>query len=141
MVQIADIRDIAAKWKRVTAARQLDYKQGVLNPRRDWATATEEAKELWALGIQEAIANDRFGRGVLRAGTRKWQTNTLEKGPARWSQGVNLALDAYAQGFGPYRDAIESIVLPPRGTRGSPENILRVTAITETLHALKVEMG
>lgn len=141
MPAIKSIQEIAEKWGRVTPGRAVDYKNGVERPRRDWADATEAASETYAQAITDAIANNRFATGVRRAGTRKWQSKTLEKGPSRWGQGVRMAEPDYRDGFSPYRDLIEQIVLPARGPVNSPENWERSRIIGEALHALKLQLG
>ena len=140
MPEIKETRLIAEKWGRVTPPRVVDYKLGVQNPRRSWEDATIAAVNAWELGIAEAIADRRFEGGVRRAGDQKWREKTLEKGPSRWSQGVAVSEDDYARGFQPYRDLIASIVLPPRGPKGSPQNIERVRILADAMHALKVQL-
>ena len=141
MPDIKTLDAIVEKYTRVTPGRSRDFQLGVENPRRDWMDATLAAEDTWERAMQEAIADRRHERGVRRAGTRKWQENTISKGVSRWSQGVGMAGGSYREGFAPYRDLIESIDLPPRGPRGSPENLERVRIIAEQLHALKLRLG
>lgn len=141
MPAIKSIDHIAEKYARVTPGRTPDYETGVRNPRRDWLTATIEQMEAWVAGIQEAIANGSWARGLEKAGTEKWKRKTLEKGPARWGQGVRMAQPDFHAGFKPYRDEIERIELPPRGPKGDPRNLERVRIIAEALHALKMRIG
>jgi len=140
-MEIKSIAAIAEKWERVTPLRSQDYIDGVRTTRKDWEAETIAAAENYIQGVQEAITNGRFQRGVSKAGTEKWRKNTIEKGGTRWGQGVRLGGIEYARGFAPYRDALEALVLPPRGPRGDPRNIERVRVIAETLHALKMQIG
>jgi len=140
-MEIRSIQSIAEKWGRVTPMRSQDYIIGVQTTRKDWASNTIAAAPNYVQGVQQAIAENRFERGVEKAGTPKWKTNTIEKGGTRWGQGVRMAESEYARGFSPYRDELEAIILPPRGPRGDPMNIERVRIIAERLHALKLAIG
>jgi hypothetical protein len=50
---------------------------------------------------------------------------------------VAIAQPDYEAGFSPYREAIQSAALPPRGARRSPQNLQRVTAMVTALSARK----
>lgn len=137
MAFIRAIDAIAKKWATVTPGRSEDYRAGVQNPRRDWATATSAASDAYKSGVTQAIAQNRFGKGVKTAGTPAWQRGAVEKGTARWGPGVTIAEDDYRAGFAPYRDAIERTTLPPRYARRDPRNLERVKKIVGALIAAK----
>lgn len=133
MPVVKNIAKIAEKWARVTPQRSADYEAGVKDPIRDWATNTVAANAAWKAGIAEASAKDRFSKGVSKAGTDKWKRKAVEVGPARFSQGVQVAQPDYEKGFAPFRDAIEKTTLPPRFAKGDPRNIDRVRVIAAAL--------
>lgn len=137
MAAIAPTDAIGSKWARVTPQRSPDFENGVRNPRRDWAQATAAAAPQWEAGVQAAIVNKSFGKGVAKSGTAQWQAATLDKGVPRWGQGVALAEQKYVDGFKPYRDAIERTTLPQRFARRDPRNLLRVKAIVDALTKVK----
>lgn len=141
MANIRATDAIAKKWAEVTPQRVADYEAGIREPRTDWARATAGAEGAWVVGVQDAIRDKRFAKGVTRAGTDKWQRGALEKGTQRWGPGVSLAEDAYAAGFGPFREAIARVTLPPRFARRDPRNLLRVAAIVDALKAVKLSQG
>jgi len=138
MPNIRSSAEIAKKWARVTPERAQDYELGVKSPRRDWETATKEAEPLYAAGVQAAIADKRFGKGVTEAGSEKWSKGAVEKGVARFGPGVQVAEGAFSEGFSPFRDTIEAVKLPARYPKGDPRNIDRVKAIAIALHAKKI---
>jgi hypothetical protein len=140
MPAIKTLDRIKAKWNRVTSAASGEYEEGVRNPRTDWKTATMGAEKAYESGIQKSIQQKAFGKGVNKAGTAKWQTNAIEKGPARFSQGVQLAEQAYADGFAPFRDVIANLKLPDRGPKGDPVNIQRVALQAKALHDKKLSL-
>lgn len=129
---------IKKKWVTSTQANQAEFEEGVKNPRKDWAQQTAKAEGNYKAGVQAAIAQGRFGKGVTKAGTSKWQEKTLSKGPARWAQGVALSADDYERGFAPYRQVLENLTLPERGAKGDPKNIQRVAVVAKALHDKKV---
>jgi hypothetical protein len=140
MAKIKDTADIARKYSRVTPGRQQDYVEGVEDPRADWEAQTLAAEKNFEQGIQTAVAEKRFSKGVKKAGTIKWQRQTLLKGPSRWAASVADAGEAYAEGFRPYAEVISKLELPPRGPVGSPQNLLRVNVIAKALHDKKKEL-
>jgi len=133
MAAIRSIEAIARKWASVTPGRTEDYRRGVEAPRKDWEAATAAAEDTYQAGVNQAIAEKRFGKGVHAAGTEKWQRMAIEKGTQRWGPGVAMAEGTYSAGFAPFRDAIERCTLPPRFARRDPRNLNRVKAIVDAL--------
>lgn len=140
MAKVKSLDKIKEKWERVSRGAEAEYRAGVEDPRVDWASATAAAEEAYKKGIALAIAAGRFGKGVKKAGTSKWQAMAIKKGPSRWSEGIGLATEAYSAGFAPYHTALGAITYPPRGPKGDPGNIRRVAIVAEVLHALKVKL-
>lgn len=141
MAAIKDLSRISSKWARVSAGATQEYLEGVQNPRKDWEEETRKAEPRYEEGVQAAIARKAFGKGVRNAGTAKWQQRAVTLGPQRFATGVAAAVDAYATGFEPFRQIIASLNLPPRGPKGSPQNILRVAAIAKALHDKKLALA
>ena len=139
MANVKSMSRISDKWKRVASGASAEYEEGVRNPRADWATETKKAEATYEEGIRASIGRKSFGKGVSKAGTDKWQSNALAKGPGRFSQGVALAQDAYEEGFSPYREVISRTPLPPRGPKGDPKNLARVAVIAKALHDEKIK--
>lgn len=138
MPAVKSLDKISSKWSRVAQQSQQAYEEGVQNPRRDWAENTAKAANNYAAGVQAAISNKRFEKGVAAAGNSKWQAAALEKGPARWAEGVRLGQSNYERGFAPYRTVIENTNLPARGPVGDPANINRVKVVADALHKEKL---
>lgn len=140
MAGVKPLDRVTEKWKRVSGGAQAEYEEGVKNPSKDWATETAKAENAYTQGVQKAISDKRFGRGVRKAGSSKWQTGAMSKGPGRWAEGIGLAEDAYAAGFGPYHAELGRIDYPEKKARGDPANIKRVAVVAEKLHALKLRL-
>lgn len=139
MPEVKSASEIAEKWARVTPQRTADYEAGVRNPKKDWATETAAAAERQAEGVQQAIQEGRFQKGVEKAGTEKWQRGATTKGPQRWSQGVQVGQNDYEQGFAPFREVIANTQLPPRFPAGDPRNIERTKVMAEALHQRRIQ--
>jgi len=138
MVKIRSISVIRAKWEKETPLRAPYYEAGIREPKEDWATEAAAAQPAWDSGVADATRRKAFSVGVKKVGTPKWQERALKKGVPRYPEGVRIAGPDYEAGFGPYRDEIERIVLPPRGMRGDPKNIERVRVIANALYKKRV---
>jgi len=139
MPKVVDTAAIAEKYGRVTPARAADFEAGVKAPMEDWAAKTSAAESNYAEGVQTAIGNKSFGKGVAKAGTAKWQRKTIEIGVGRWGTGVRAGQPDYQAGFDPYQKVIQATTLPPRYPKGDPRNIDRVNAMAKALHDAKVK--
>ena len=138
MAEIKSLAEIRDKWTRVTPGRTEDYKLGIAHPKRDWAEETVEAQGNWKAGIDAAASKGLFVKGVIAAGTKKWQEKALKKGPGRFAEGVYIAGPDYEKGFAPYREAISRVDLGPRFPRRDPRNLERVRRVVEALVKEKV---
>ena len=141
MANIKSIDRSAQKFVQRASVAGQQYQEGIQNPKKSWSTATAAAEQNYVQGVTQAAQQGRFAAGVKLAGDSKWQQNSLSKGPARFAEGVALAQDSWAKGFGPYQAAIASLQLPARGPRGAPANLQRVTAVANALREVKVKSG
>ena len=138
MAEIKPMSRVAEKWGANSALAGDSYREGVGSPRRSWSAAAAAADDARRQGLAEADARDAFKTGVQAAGDTKWKANSTILGPARYRQGVANAKPAFAAGFSKYHGVIAGVTLPPRGPKGSPENLERVRVIADALHAAKV---
>jgi len=138
MPAIKSAAEIAAKWATVTPARASDYEAGVRNPKKDWANNAKAAEGAYEEGVQSAISDKRFGRGVSNAGTQKWQEKAISVGVGRWPTGVRAAQADYQEGFAPYADVIARTTLPARYGRGDPRNYQRSEIMGTALHDARI---
>ena len=139
MVKTKPLDYIVGKWTRRVEAATPDYEYGIKNPRKDWAEETKKAEAAWADGVQKAISEGRFVKGVESAGTKKWQEKALKVGVKRYSEGVRAAKDDYKAKMAKILEILAGIELPPRGPRGDPRNYDRVKVIGDALHKAKIE--
>jgi hypothetical protein len=137
-IRIKPIGDIGSKFIRVTPARVDDYVAGVQDPGVAWAPAAAAAAGTYAEGVQQAIADNRFQKGVAAAGDESWRERVTTLGKDRFGPGVRASQQRYQEGFSAYRDAIERTTLPPRGIRGSAANQERSAVMQRVLHELRL---
>lgn len=129
---------IAKKWAARAAAAAPDYTSGVQNTQTSWAEATSNAADTWATGVQQAVANQTFQKGVTNAGDAAWKQGAVNKGSQRYAQGVNGAGPKFQSGFEKFRTALAGFQLPKRFTKGDPQNNLRSTAVQTLLRNVKL---
>lgn len=131
--------DSGAKWARRAGSASGEYEEGVRNPKKSWAAQTVAASDAYKQGVTAAIGRNAFANGVKNAGDTKWQKNAIEKGPQRYTQGVQLAQSDYETAVAPFLSALSSLTLPKRGPKGDPGNIARVALVAKTLHDVKLQ--
>jgi hypothetical protein len=137
-IKIKSVDQAAAKFVSRASAAAPDYTNGVQNPRRDWAQSTSAADSTYAAGVQQAVSNGSFKKGVIAAGTDKWQRKSTTVGAQRFSSGVNAAKGDYATKVAPFFDVLSNLTLPPRQPKGDPSNVQRVAAVAQALRAKKL---
>ena len=137
MARVKPVEQVSKKWARVTPQRVEDYEIGVRNPRAPWAASAMAAEGRYQEGVTAAIQQKRYGKGVQKAGDQGWQSKTLAKGPARFSEGVAIGEPDYAAAVAPYLETIKATTLPPRFAKGDPRNIERVKVMAAALRKKK----
>lgn len=134
MVNVADLGDSASKFERRASQAGQDYESGVQGVSdSEQQSATLEAAENWAAGVQQAIQNGSFESGVENP-NKSWQQAALEVGSTRFTQGASQAGDTWQEAFSPFADTLEGLNLEPRGPAGDEANYNRSRAVGQALH-------
>lgn len=138
-MKVKDLGTAAKKFSQNASAGSSAYLSGVQS-NTDWAANTAAAQDNWAQGVTTAASNKRFAAGVNKAGQSKYTASAATKGQQRYQQGVSSASAQtnWSAGFQPYAQVLNSLTLPARGVRGSPNNIQIVATIAQALHAAKM---
>lgn len=136
-IRIKDTASLSQKFVTRAGAAAGDYKDGVQAAGQDWQTNTMNSEGNYEQGVQQSIADKRFGKGVSAAGAQKYTTNAVALGSQRYAPGVQNAKDAWAKGVQSSLDTLKGMTLPPRGPRRSPQNQARANAVAVALGALK----
>jgi hypothetical protein len=88
---------IIAKFRAGVAGAGADYSAGVQNPSRPWAQATVAGQPRYEAGVQKAISEKRFAKGVQAAGDAKWQEAASGKGAQHFAAAADSAATNYAK--------------------------------------------
>ena len=134
-IRIRPVEQIVKKYVARAAAAGGDYAEGVAAPSRDQAEAAIAAAGAYAAGVQEALADDRFVKGVRAAGSGKWAAKARTVGAQRYPGGITAGQGDFRSGVGPFLETISGLELPPRFPRGSPQNMARVQVVAQALRA------
>lgn len=138
MPKVPDLSRVAAKWSQNAGAASPSYADGVQNPKEDWQRQTVAAAENYKLATSKAIQEGRFVKGVQRVSTDQQIQASVQKGTARYGQGIALAGPDFATGIEPVLQVIATTQLPPKKPKGDPSNIQRVAALAAAQHAAKL---
>jgi hypothetical protein len=137
-IRVKDTASLARKFVQRAGAASGDYTDGVKVAGNDWETNTRSAGDNYAAGVQQAIGDRRFERGVSEAGASKYVSRASTLGAQRFVTGVQAAEGDWSKGAAPYLQAIASLDLPPRRPKGDPANMQRAQAVAARLRAMKV---
>lgn len=115
-----------------------DYVKGAQETTKDQSAAAIAAAPIFAQAMQQAITNGSFAKGLQKSGKAGWLKGVTEKGGNRYGEGVSNAAPRYAVESGKFDSARGAAASLPRGIKGSPQNIGRVTAVVNALRSQKV---
>jgi len=131
-IKTKSLADTVDKWGKNTSTAGPYYTKGVENPKRPCIESAKAAEELYNSGVIEAISRGAFGKGLSKVSESDWKDAASGKGASRYPAGCKAGQPKFSKGMGPVLSHMQSIDLPPAGTRGSPDNIQRaVTFMTE----------
>jgi hypothetical protein len=134
-IRIRPAAQTADKYAANSAANVGSYKDGVQNPRREWAAATSAANDTYKTATQAAIAEDRFARGITAEAGAKQKSNAVTLGSARYPQGTSAAKSEWAKETQPILDAMAAVPDMPRGVKGSEQNFQKQRAYANAAQA------
>lgn len=137
-IKVKDAASSAAKFVSRAQTAAPEYVKGVQGAGQAWATNTAASADVWAQGVQAAVTNGRFSKGVNKAGPTKYETNAAGKGAQRYGPGVAAAGPSWQQNTQPYLDTIAGLTLPARRPKGDPGNFARSQAVADALRKKKV---
>jgi len=140
-IRIKDVASLSSKFVQRAGAAGSDYAEGVKVAGQDWETGAAAGADNFAAGVQQAIADKRFERGVRNAGAAHYVKRAAELGAQRYPSGVQAAKEDWAAGSTPYLQALSGMDLPPRRPKGDPGNMARAQAVAARLRAIKVGKG
>jgi hypothetical protein len=136
-MQVRSVADSAKKFVARAGQARNDYAAGVQNAGGRWQEGAAASAQAWVSGTQEAIAENRFEKGVRSAGPAKYQERATKLGPDRFVTGVSASEQEYARKVAPFTSAMASTNLSPRGARGSQQNARRVQELMDLMRRVR----
>jgi hypothetical protein len=79
-IKVKDTAAISAKYVQRAGAAAKDYTDGVASAGGDWETGAKNGEQNFEQGIQEAIADKRYGKGISGSAGKY----VAERDEARW---------------------------------------------------------
>lgn len=140
-INIKPLATIVAKYVQRASAAGQAYTDGVNNPRQPWAQSTVNAANTWSAGVQQAITDGRFVRGVQNAGDALWQSKSTTLGAQRYPGGITAGQTKYQNNIQPFLQLLSTLNLPPRMPTGDPANLQRVSSVDTALRNLALQIG
>jgi hypothetical protein len=137
-MKVKDAGSVAAKYVARAQGATQAYTDGINNPKNPWAATTAAADKNWSAGVQTAVSDGRFVKGVNKAGDQKWKNGAVNKGSTRYGQGVSQAQGTYQAAIGPVLSVIGNVQLPARFPKGDPQNNARTQAVNQALRAYRL---
>lgn len=128
---------VAEKYATRAAAASGDYVEGARSTTKDQSAAAIAAASIWKQALDASAAAGSFVKGLQRAGKSKWLEGVTSKGGNRYGEGVSQAASDYASESAKFDTARNAANSLPRGLKGSPQNIARVTAVVNALVSAK----
>ena len=135
-INIKPLSTIVAKYVQRASGAGQAYTDGVSNPRQPWAASTVAAAQTWASGVQQAVTDNRFTKGVNLVGDSGWQSKASTIGAQRYPGGIAAGQGKYAANIQPYLTLLSNLTLPPRAPTGDLANLQRVAAVDTALRQL-----
>lgn len=131
--------EMIAKYKRRAAAASGDFKEGVLRTRENPMELAAAAGEAWRQGLQEAMADGRWERGLRDVSHEDWKRATSEKGSINFATGVSNLSPKAERGMTENLANIEAVEaeIAPMPKRSFPERVERSVAWQTKMHERK----
>lgn len=138
MAEVKPMSKIVEKFMRNASRAAPDYKDGCETTKKDQAALAIESAPIYEAALTASFGRDAFQKGLRKSGHSGWKRGATGKGTLRYPQGIIESGPAFQEGFAPHHSALEGITYPPRGPRGSPQNLERVRIENETLHKIRI---
>lgn len=130
---------VAEKFAQRAAAASMDYVEGAQSTNKDQAASAIAAAPIWAQAVAAAAQRGSFAKGLQKSGKGGWLAGIQSKGGGRFAEGVGSSGAKYAQNSAPFDSARNAASSMPRGLKGSPQNLAKVTTVVNAL--VKAKQG
>ncbi len=139
-VKVKNAAESAKKWQSNSSGAATAAAEGAIAAAQDWATNTQNAAEIFKMGISAPGIETRFKTGVARAGAEKFARKVKALTSSRFSSGVTAGAADFQSNVEPYLATISSLTLPAAGPRGDARNYERTRAVGQALNAKRLAL-
>lgn len=139
-IKVKAVEASTTKWSENAGRAAAEFADRALAAADDWAKNTQAAAGNFHQAITAPGIQERFRRGVARAGAAKFARKIESVARDRFAPGVAAATTDYHTGVEPYFSTIAALTLSPRKPRGDPANYRRVEEIGKALNAKRLAM-
>lgn len=88
---------VANKWKTRAGAAGTDWINGIKRTDVDPAQAAVAQRPKWVAKMTDPATHDKWATNLGLVTKASWQASCEAKGPARYTSGINAAVDKYRQ--------------------------------------------
>lgn len=138
-LKVKSAADAAKKFVAHAGQAASDYAAAVKDAGQNWQDAASNSEGTYSAGVQAAIGDKRYSRGVQRAGAARYVSQATSVGAQRYPQGVANAGPTYQSRVQPFLDTIAGLQLQPRMPKGDPSNWQRSVQVGQALRQKKLQ--
>lgn len=131
-------QSVAEKFVTRAGAATQDYVSGSEQSSKDQSVAAIAAKQVYQQALTASFGRDAYAKGLAKSGKAGWLGGVRTKGQERFGSGVANAGSKYATNSARFDSARGAAANLPRGVKGSPTNLARVSAVVNALRTAKV---
>jgi len=139
-MEVRAVAESQEKFRTRAAAASPEYQKGVANAGGKWLAGASASEDAYKAGVSDAMANNRFGAGVRKAGAAKYQDRASKLGPQRYQTGIVEGAPEWGKNFAPFAQTLQGLDAGPKGMRGSEQNYARSRMVGTALRAKKLEL-
>ena len=139
-IKVKPIEQSMTKWSENASRASAEFAANAEAAADEWARNTGAASGNYHQAVTAAGIQERFRRGVARAGAAKFARKIRDVARDRFAPGVSAATEDYKAGAEPYMSTLAGITLSPRKPRGDPANYRRVEEIGKALNAKRLAL-
>lgn len=130
-------QQVAEKFVMRASAAAGYYVSGAEKTPKDQSVAAIAAKAIYQQQLTASFSRDSYAKGLGKSGKAGWLTGIRTKGQDRFGSGVAASASRYASESAKFDSARNAAANLPRGVKGSPTNLARVTAVVNALRVAK----
>jgi len=140
MVKFKDLAASATKFSNNASGASGTYVKNASAAGQTWQDNTANAGDNFQKGVQAAIANNSFVKGVQKAGSAKYVKQIGAVAGTRYTDGTQKGAPAWQAGFGPIAQIVSGVDIGARGPRNSQQNKARSSAMQDAFAAARKQL-